>query len=272
MARVLAEEQLAGRLRISPSAVMSASEVLTQESRAKIERAWDRQPFDVYAATETAAIASECARHRLHLFEDLVITEVVDETNRLVPPGTFGANLLVTVLFSRTQPLIRYQMSDRVMLSSHRCDCGLPFALLDGIEGRAEDILRLPGRAGGSVAIHPNVFHDILEALPVQAWQVIEEPDVIRVLLARPETDVDVERLSSDLVRALDVHGARARPVRVERVDAVVEDRHGKSTAREGVGTSGRSLTEAASDTFVATAKAFPLTSFNRTVPHVPVR
>jgi phenylacetate-coenzyme A ligase PaaK-like adenylate-forming protein len=57
MARVLAEEQLAGRLRISPGAVMSASEVLTQASRAKIERAWGRQPFDVYAATETAAIA-----------------------------------------------------------------------------------------------------------------------------------------------------------------------------------------------------------------------
>ena len=141
MARVLADEQLATHFQISPIAVMSASEVLTQESRAKIERAWGCQPFDVYAATETAAIASECARHRLHFFEDLVITEVVDEANRPVPPGEFGAKLLVTVLFSRTQPLIRYEMSDRVRLSPSRCNCGLPFALLGRIEGRAEDIL-----------------------------------------------------------------------------------------------------------------------------------
>jgi phenylacetate-coenzyme A ligase PaaK-like adenylate-forming protein len=35
MARTLAEEQSAGRLRISPKAVMSASEVLTEESRDK---------------------------------------------------------------------------------------------------------------------------------------------------------------------------------------------------------------------------------------------
>ena len=54
MARILAEEQLAGRLRISPRAVMSASEVLTKESREQIQRAWICQPFNVYAATETA--------------------------------------------------------------------------------------------------------------------------------------------------------------------------------------------------------------------------
>jgi phenylacetate-coenzyme A ligase PaaK-like adenylate-forming protein len=48
MARIL-EEQLARRLRISPQAVMSASEVLTSDSRDKIRRAWNCAVFDVYA-------------------------------------------------------------------------------------------------------------------------------------------------------------------------------------------------------------------------------
>jgi phenylacetate-CoA ligase len=195
MARILAEEQSAGRLRISPQAVMSASEVVTDESREKIRHAWNCQPFNVYAATETAGIASECALHRLHLFEDLVITEVVDEKNRPVPIGEFGAKLLVTVLFGRTQPLIRYEISDRVMRSDDGCECGCGFALVRGIEGRAEDILELPGRFGGSVRIQPNVFHKILEPLPVQGWQVIEEPDLIHVLLARPKDTVDTLRV-----------------------------------------------------------------------------
>ena len=176
---------------------MSASEVLTEESRHKIQRAWNCQPFNVYAATETAGIASECSRHRLHLFQDLVITEVVDEKNRRVPSGEFGAKLLVTVLFSRTQPLIRYEISDRVMKSDDRCDCGIEFALLGGIEGRAEDILDLPARSGGSVRIHPNLFHDILERVPVQAWQVLDGANAIRVLLVRPENSIDTLRLSS---------------------------------------------------------------------------
>jgi phenylacetate-CoA ligase len=229
MARILAEEQLAGRLRISPRAVMSASEVLTEDTRAKIQRAWSCQPFNVYAATETAAIASECSRHRLHLFEDLVIAENVDEKNRPVPAGEFGAKLLVTVLFSRTQPLIRYEISDRVMRSDDLCDCGKKFALLGGIEGRAEDILKVPARTGGFVQIHPNVFHEILERLSVQAWQVIEEPDAIRVLLARPEDLVDILQISSDIGRALEEKGAVARPVRVERVDEVTKTALGKA-------------------------------------------
>ena len=103
MLRLLAEEQLAGRLRIAPRFVFSASEVLTDSTRKLATVAWARAPFDVYGATETAGIAAECGQHRgLHLFEDLVITEIVDEHNRPVPPGVYGARALVTVLFSRT--------------------------------------------------------------------------------------------------------------------------------------------------------------------------
>ena len=36
--------------------------------------------------------------------------------------GTFGAKVLVTVLFSRTLPLIRYEMSDRVALRGRVLD------------------------------------------------------------------------------------------------------------------------------------------------------
>ena len=185
MARVFAEEQLAGRLRISPRAVMCSSEVLTVEAAARVEHAWGVLPFNVYASTETAGMASECGRHQMHLYEDLVIPEVVDEKNRPVPPGTRGAKILVTVLFSRTQPLIRYEMSDYVTLSAERCDCGLPFGLLSGIEGRAEDSLVLHAKTGADVQIHPNVFHRLLEPLHVTEWQVIQEVDELRILFGR---------------------------------------------------------------------------------------
>ena len=33
------------------------------------------EPFDVYAATETAGVAAECERHNKHLFEDLLIVK-----------------------------------------------------------------------------------------------------------------------------------------------------------------------------------------------------
>jgi phenylacetate-CoA ligase len=66
MVRMLAEEQLAGRLQIAPQAVNSASEPLTAEGRALTQRASQVLPFDVYAATETGGIAAECALHTGH--------------------------------------------------------------------------------------------------------------------------------------------------------------------------------------------------------------
>ncbi|MDX2054630.1 MAG: hypothetical protein SFV15_19675 [Polyangiaceae bacterium] len=229
MARVLAEEQLAGRLRISPRAVMCSSEVLTPEGTARIEHAWGTSPFNVYAATETAGVASDCRRHRMHLYEDLVIPEVVDEQDRPVPPGTPGAKILVTVLFSRTQPLIRYAMSDCVSLSTDTCDCGLPFRLLSGIEGRAEDSLVMHTVAGSDVVIHPNVFHRLLEPLRVQEWQIIQELNLVRILLSNPKEPVQEEELVASVTQALRDAGADPPRVQVEIVSAVTRTPLGKA-------------------------------------------
>ncbi|HEX6554866.1 MAG TPA: AMP-binding protein, partial [Ktedonobacteraceae bacterium] len=107
---VLAQEQQQGRLQITPDFIASGSEVLTEETRQRIEQAWHTRLFNIYAATESGVLASECASHRgLHLYEDLTIVEVADEQNRPVPPGVYGDKVLLTVLFSRTQPLIRYE-------------------------------------------------------------------------------------------------------------------------------------------------------------------
>lgn len=108
----LAAEQRTGRLDISPQGVMSASEVLTTHTASELEAAWGSAPFDVYAATETAGMASPCTYRNKHVYEDLLIVEPMDRAGNPVPPGTTGAKLLVTVLFSRTLPLIRYEMSD----------------------------------------------------------------------------------------------------------------------------------------------------------------
>jgi phenylacetate-coenzyme A ligase PaaK-like adenylate-forming protein len=53
----------------------------------------------------------------MHVFEELLLAEVVDERGRSVPPWEYGANVLITTLFSRTQPLIRFALDDSVPVS-----------------------------------------------------------------------------------------------------------------------------------------------------------
>ena len=220
--RILAEEQAAGRLHVTLRAVMSASEVLTPDTRERIRSAFGVPATNVYAATETAGIASECRLGHLHRYEDLVIAEVVDEDNQPVAEGEYGAKILVTVLFSRTQPLIRYELSDRVA-AAPGLPGDLPFSLLAGIEGREEEVLTL-----GAVSVHPNVFHGALERLPVTGWQVIDEGGRVRVLLAGA-ANVNAAVTAEAVRLAMERVGTHGIAVAVDLVDSIPRTALGKA-------------------------------------------
>lgn len=230
MLRILANEQLAGRLRIHPHLIFSSSEVLTEETCSLVERAWDHPPYNEYAATETGGLAAEHkASQLMYFFEDLTLVEVVDEHNRPVPPGEFGDKVLVTTLFSRTQPLIRYQLNDSVRLADGPDPLGLPFAQIGAIQGRMEDTLYLPGVGGkGEVAIHPLTFHQILDPLPVSGWQVIHIPNGLSVLLTDVRNGLTDQVLVDALSRVLVDQGVAALPITVQRVPTIPKTAAGK--------------------------------------------
>ena len=168
MGGALAEEQVAGRLRISPQLIFIRGEVLTDATRWQLEAVWGRRLFNQYAVTESGELAAECGRHAgMHLHEDLVIIEVVDEHNRPVPPGVHGDKVLVTALYKRAQPLIRYEISDSLRLAAAPCPCGRPFRLIDNIRARSEEISYFTSTERVPVAVHPNVPHRVMEPLPV---------------------------------------------------------------------------------------------------------
>jgi phenylacetate-coenzyme A ligase PaaK-like adenylate-forming protein len=230
MARILADEQLAGRLQIRPRAVFTSSEVLTEETRKRIVQAWGERLFNQYAATESGSLAAECDHHRgMHLMEDLVIVEVVDRNYRPVPPGVYGDKLLITVLFNRTQPLIRYELSDSVRLAAEPCSSGHPFALIDDIQGRVEDVLSFPGVAGGMVNVHPLVFSRIMDTLPVSGWQVVQEASRLSVLLSGVRGSFGDQLLADTLRQALAEQGAIVPLVEVQWVENIPKTAAGKA-------------------------------------------
>jgi len=231
MAGILAEEQLAGRLWIAPQVVYTASEVLTKQTRQRIRDAWGNEPFDQYGATETADIAAEhhACRH-IHFFEDLVIAEVVDEQYRPVPSGEYGSKVLITTLFSRTQPLIRYELNDSLRLSAEAHSCGLPFAVLESIQGRVEDILHLPAASGGKVAVQPLVFNRVMDIIPVSGWQVAQQADDgLVVLLAGVRNGLTNEVLRDQIGRSLAQEGVSVPYLQVQRVTAIPKTTAGKA-------------------------------------------
>ena len=231
MAGILAEEQIAHRLQIQPRVVYVASEVLTSQTKKRIREAWGDEPYNQYAATETASIAAEheSCRH-MHFFEDLVIPEIVDEHYRPVSPGEYGAKILVTTLFSRTQPLIRYELNDSVRLSPEPHPCGLPFAVLESIQGRVEDSLTLPALSGGKVIVRPLVINRIMDIVPVSGWQVIQQADSgLTILLAGARNGFSDETLVDQISKSLSQEGAQPPYFRVQHVAEIPKTSSGKA-------------------------------------------
>jgi putative adenylate-forming enzyme len=231
MARILAEEQLAGRLHIHPEQTFTSSEVLTDQTRRRVKAAWGAEPFNQFGATETADIAAEYNRCRhMHLFDDLLIVEVVDEQYRPVPKGTTGAKLLVTTLFSRTQPLIRYEMNDSIRLGTETCPSGLPFAILENVQGRVEDQLLLPAKTGERVAVQPLVFNRVMDILPISGWQVVQEADdSLTVLLSGLRNEMVGATLADTLMQSLLNEGVNVPSIQIKRVPVIPKTSSGKA-------------------------------------------
>jgi phenylacetate-coenzyme A ligase PaaK-like adenylate-forming protein len=138
----LCDEQTTGRLHIKPVCIIADGEYLDDESRAKLSSSFDCDVLSSYSSAETGVIAYECREHHLHLNDDRIILEPVDDLGRPVAPGTESDMVLVTNLLSFPQPIIRYALGDRVIVHDEECLCGNPSCWIE-VKGRSMDRLRL---------------------------------------------------------------------------------------------------------------------------------
>jgi phenylacetate-CoA ligase len=201
------------RPRIAPTILATTSEVRTPEMTAAIRDAWGAEPFDIYGITECGIFAADCEEHAgLHVYDDLAWIEY--ESGRM----------LVTPLYTRTQPLIRYAMSDLVEVDPEPCPCGRTTPRWRGVEGRADDILHL--RAGsGTVAVHPLALRGPMAACErVKQYRVIHDAGGLHVrVVAHGDEDAARDEVIAALGAALKARGVDER-LEVETVAALERD------------------------------------------------
>jgi len=199
LARLLLEQGL--RIEFEPEALVLSSEKLTSEMKSVLHQAFHARAYEEYGSVENCVLATECSSGRLHISSDFGIVEVVDDAGRPVPPGTLG-RLVCTGLLNPAQPLIRYEVGDRVALDADLCPCGrdhLP--VLQEVVGRLEDVLIAPD--GRRSACSHRLFHGLSHV--VEAQLVQERLDLIRVRVvpskeyAQPDSDLICQRIRDHL-------------------------------------------------------------------------
>lgn len=159
---LLAQQQLAGYLDIAPQEVWTGGETLSPAMRALVQRAFGCPLANSYGASEFLALASECACGGLHLNSDWALLEAVDAAGHPVPAGEPGASCLLTNLANHVQPLIRYDLGDRVRFCAAPCACGSALPLIE-VDGRSDDVLSLAAPDGATVQLLPLALCTVLE-------------------------------------------------------------------------------------------------------------
>lgn len=209
----LAVEQRAGRLRIAPQTVSSTAETLLPEFRAAISAGFGAPIADTFATSEGLVGASQPDDPVITMASDSCIVELVDGDWRPVAPGAPSACVLVTNLYNRVQPLIRYELTDSFTRQPDNADHGHLRVLVDG---RSDDILHY-----ADADVHPLVMRSVLltrrEVIDYQIRQTATGIDVRAIL----ERHLDLIRLGDDLRAALHRAGLADPEVRVEAVTSL---------------------------------------------------
>ena len=110
--------------------------------------------------------------------------EVVDENDRPVPPGVVGYTTLVTTLYNRALPLIRYEYSDLLTVAQGSCRAdALPCASSRSRDGAKT--FSAAARAGGHINVHAIHLHALLVRIPaIRQFEVTPQDESLLVRVA----------------------------------------------------------------------------------------
>jgi len=131
--------------------VISVAEVLTGYDRFRLEKVFGVPLDEVYQCTE-GLLANSCRLGKLHFNEDYLIIE-----KDYIDRGKGRYSPIITDLYRRTQPVVRYRLDD-ILVEGDACSCGSHFEVIELIEGRTDDIIRLADRSGTMRDIFPDYF------------------------------------------------------------------------------------------------------------------
>ncbi len=215
-AAALARMQLDGTVSLHLTEVWVGGEHLSVAQRGLIQQAFDCRVRNNYGASEFFSIACECSLGQLHLNEDWLVVEPVDERMRPVPRGQLSHAVLLTNLANRTQPLLRYVLTDRVRVGRDPCPCGNGFATVV-VEGRAGDTVVLRDARHHDVTILPLALETALEeGAHLTLFQLLCHEDrsmELRFENAVTDADVAFRHARHALREFLAHHGVEGTPI-----------------------------------------------------------
>lgn len=174
--RILAKEINNGRLQIKPKRVISYAEVLSPEVEKELEEIFAVKIHQIYQASE-GPIAMSCKYGTLHINEDLIFVQNVDIDGNPTPSGETCYKMIITDLNKRSQPIIRYELNDNVIINESTCKCGSSFRIIEKIYGRTDDLFWTRKETSNDLQF---IFPDFIRRAIITSSEDIEDYQAIQ--------------------------------------------------------------------------------------------
>ncbi|MBU7014065.1 MAG: phenylacetate--CoA ligase family protein [Theionarchaea archaeon] len=210
------------RVRSNPRMILLGGELSLPWHRAYIERIFNCPTYNKYGAYEMISIAWECKHHSMHIDVDGGIVEFLRD-GEAVAPGERG-EIVVTNLWNRAMPFIRYRLQDIGIPSDEPCQCGRTLPVLKDIEGRCDDFIVSPS---GELIPPTRLIAHFFSIPHIKQFRVTQNTceHITVQVIPHPSFTVELENL---LVTNVKCAVGSDVTVEFERVDHIPETGRGK--------------------------------------------
>lgn len=177
--------------------ILTASEVLNDIDREKIEAAFNAKIFNHYGLAEQVVMMGDCEKHEgLHNYDEYGYLELLETDDPSIK------RIVGTNLHNLTTPLIRYDTGDLAIVDKVICSCGRESILVKNIIGRNDsNIITKSGQKIPTVNFY-TLFENFNEILK---WQMVQKSHCLIeiILLTDHISSLRLQELKGNLCKRL---------------------------------------------------------------------
>jgi len=188
----------------SLKACMVTSEMLFDQDKVLLETQLGLAIVNEYGASELDVIAFQNPQGQWQVNSESLFVEILDDNNQVVPHGTEG-RIVITSLYNKAHPFIRYDIGDMGILS---INSSVQKPILEKLIGRTNDIAVLPsGKTAAGLTFY-YITKSIIEDDGQVKEFVIEQQklDLFKIVYVSTETlsEAKVQRITEAMERYLE--------------------------------------------------------------------
>jgi phenylacetate-CoA ligase len=172
----------------------------------RLRAIWGAEVFGTYASTEMATAFTDCFFGQGgHLQPELMVVEILDDQDRVLPPGVPG-EVVATPLQVSGMPLLRFRTGDIATLHTEPCPCGRNTWRLGPVLGRRAQMLKYRG-----TTVFPPAIFGVLEELEwvrgyyLEVFDEFELSDRVRIVVGSSDPAGRAETLAECLAARIRV-------------------------------------------------------------------